>query len=222
MKKISRTHEPHASNQAQAAVTHTHTHSHTHTRTRTVRKNVIITNADEAPPPPPPLAPAPSQQQVSGSSTQKISKKTHVSKPWRLAREVINEEKNDTTAILNNKSRSSSSGGVPVHGAAVVFCYEADYLLDQLEQPLQPLEEVAREAVDAFRMLATSRTGRSDSEKAIFEANVTDGKLEEARKFAAQSLREAGLEAAMREALKKAPAGKWPVMHEIVKGKVVL
>jgi hypothetical protein len=165
MKKISRTHEPHASNQAQAAVTHTHTHSHTHTRTRTVRKNVIITNADEAPPPPPPLAPAPSQQQVSGSSTQKISKKTHVSKPWRLAREVINEEKNDTTAILNNKSRSSSSGGVPVHGAAVVFCYEADYLLDQLEQPLQPLEEVAREAVDVSVCLRPVEQGEAIARK---------------------------------------------------------
>ena len=148
--------------------------------------------------------------------------KRSTAKPWRLSRAAIAEEQTSTHSLLHTPNSSP-----PVHTAAVVFCYEADLLLDQLSLPLLPEQEMAREAIDAFRMLATNG-GRllprpqapEDSNQEVIHVPARGFKeeLEAARKLDAQSLKEIGLESAMREALKRTPPGKWPVMHEIVRG----
>ena len=140
-----------------------------------------------------------------------VGKSNKKRKPWRKSREEVLNEQAETSSILEStRSGGASCSSSPVHCAAIVFCYEADFLIDQLECPLSPAEQSAREAVDNFRIVATNRSDDSNED--------LSAELEAARKLAAQRLKDIGLESAMRNSLKKAPAGKWPVMHEIVRG----
>eukprot|EP00602_Paraphysomonas_sp_CaronLab_P010338 CAMPEP_0185023206 /NCGR_PEP_ID=MMETSP1103-20130426/5896_1 /TAXON_ID=36769 /ORGANISM="Paraphysomonas bandaiensis, Strain Caron Lab Isolate" /LENGTH=95 /DNA_ID=CAMNT_0027555683 /DNA_START=50 /DNA_END=334 /DNA_ORIENTATION=+ len=90
---------------------------------------------------------------------------------------------------------------------AIVFCYEADNIIDKRIRSLDGLDGAdvfaeAQHAVDRFRQAVTNDSSESE--------------VENARCAAMTALRVAGLESDVRTALHRSPPGKWPVMHEIV------
>lgn len=124
-------------------------------------------------------------------------------RPWRLSKEQVIKERKQTAMVL---SRNNSESSFNVNGKAIIFCYEAEALLDSLPLPKKETSEylVARSSVERFRQVATNDAGKED--------------IERARVDAVTSLKNLGLEKEMREALRVCPPGKWPVMHEIIKG----
>jgi protein-tyrosine phosphatase len=149
------------------------------------------------------------------------------SRPWRKPRRAVQEERRATQEALAGPSSSSFSSSSShdrqrLNARAIVFCYEADALLDNLDgsgaspagSPLggstapaaAAAAAAARAAVQSFRQASTNdRAGDKEH-------------VEAARATAASALRGLGLESGMRAALAVRPAGKWPLMHEVIPG----
>jgi hypothetical protein len=125
------------------------------------------------------------------------TKSTANKRPWRKARDIMRKEQELTKNVLTENSKLKSN----LNTKAIVFCYEADRLLDTI--PITEYHSVAQEAVQRFREAVTN--DRSD-DKAYVEV---------ARVRAVTALKALGLEGPMRAALAVQTPGKWPVMHEV-------
>ena len=126
-------------------------------------------------------------------------KGSQTEKPWRKSKEEVTAQLQNTVAILKTSSQNK------LNSRAIIFCYEANSLLDNIDsETWTNAHEAARCAVQRFQQTATN-----------FEPNDI---IETARASAAAALREVGLEASMRAVLYKSPPDKWPTINEIVHG----
>ena len=143
----------------------------------------------------------PSKHPAKGVHTCDDKQRSSRNRPWRACASDIQKEKIASETIL---SSTASIRPGRLHARAIVFCCEADNLLDSYAPDNEEIIE-ARNAVESFRQAATN--GHSDSQEFV----------EAARANAAAALKKAGLEAAMRKALSVTTPEKWPVMHEIIR-----
>jgi hypothetical protein len=116
-------------------------------------------------------------------------------KPWRISKKQVMSQKKDAVAVLNSSNTVNSS--------AIVFCYEAGELLDKVPEASE-LYIAARNSVDHYRQVATNDSDPADIQCAHAEALL--------------ALEIVGLKEQLHCALTMSHPGKWPKMHEIIKG----